>query len=198
MVLVVHPSLPAHSVKELVALAKARPDGIAYASNGTGSLSHVTAALFMQRAGVKLLHVPYRGAAPAVIDTVAGHVSVLFAGYPSIGAQRRAGKLRALAVTSANRAQTAPDLPTMAESGFPGFESTQWWGLYGPAGLSPAIVETLNASTNKVLRMADVKKALAQDSAEPAGGTPAELAAHHKRDFEKWGKVARSAGIKGE
>ena len=198
MVLVVHPSVPAKSVKELVAIAKARPDALAYASNGTGSLSHVTAALFMQRAGIRMLHVPYKGAAPAVIDTVAGHVSVLFAGYPSVAAQERAGKLRALAVTSAKRVELAPHLPTVAESGLPGFESTQWWGVYGPAGLPADIVERLNATLNKVLRLPDIRKSLAQDAAEPAGGTPAELAAYHKADYEKWGKVIRSAGIKGE
>lgn len=198
MVLVVHPSVPAKSVKELVAIAKARPDALAYASNGTGSLSHVTAALFMQRAGIKMLHVPYKGAAPAVIDTVAGNVSALFAGYPSVAAQERAGRLKALAVTSAKRVEIAPHLPTVAESGLPGFESTQWWGVYGPAGLPAEIVDRLNAALNKVLRMPDIKKSLAQDSAEPAGGTPAQLAAYHKADHEKWGKVIRSAGIKGE
>lgn len=198
MVLVVHPLVPAKSVKELVAIAKARPDALAYASNGTGSLSHVTAALFMQRAGIKMLHVPYKGAAPAVIDTVAGHVSVLFAGYPSIAAQERAARLKALAVTSAKRSALAPHLPTVAESGLPGFESTQWWGVYGPAGLPVEIVERLNAALNKVLRMPEIRKSLAQDSAEPAGGTPAQLAEYHKADYEKWGKVIRSAGIKGE
>lgn len=198
MVLVVHPSVPAHSVKEIVAIAKARPDAFSYASNGTGSLSHVTAALFMQRAGIKMLHVPYRGAAPAVIDTVAGQVSVLFAGYPSISAQQRAGKLRALAVTTLKRAAIAPDLPTINESGYPGFESTQWWGLYGPSGLSADIVDKLNIATNKVLRTPEIKKALAQDGAEASGGTPSDLAAYHKADFEKWGKVIRAAGIKNE
>jgi tripartite-type tricarboxylate transporter receptor subunit TctC len=198
MVLVVHPSVPAKSVKELVAIAKARPDALAYASNGTGSLSHVTAALFMQRAGVRMLHVPYKGAAPAVIDTVAGNVSVLFAGYPSVAAQERAGRLKALAVTSAKRVELAPHLPTVAESGLPGFESTQWWGVYGPAGLPAELVERLNAALNRILRMPDIKKSLAQDSAEPAGGTPAQLAAYHKADYEKWGQVIRGAGIKGE
>jgi tripartite-type tricarboxylate transporter receptor subunit TctC len=198
MVLVVHPSVPAKSVKELVAIAKARPDALGYASNGTGSLSHVTAALFMQRAGIKMLHVPYKGAAPAVIDTVAGNVSVLFAGYPSVAAQERAGRLKALAVTSARRVELAPHLPTVAESGLPGFESTQWWGVYGPAALPAEIVDRLNAALNRILRMPDIKKSLAQDSAEPAGGTPAQLAAYHKADYEKWGQVIRSAGIKGE
>jgi tripartite-type tricarboxylate transporter receptor subunit TctC len=196
-VLVAHPSLPARSVKDLIAIAKARPDALAFASNGSGTLSHLTGALFMQRAGVKLLHVPYKGAAPAVIDTVAGNVSVLFAAFGSVSAQERAGKLRGLAVTSLKRAAIAPQLPTVAET-LPGFESTQWWGVYGPAGLSGEIVNRLNAELNKILRMADVQKRLAAEAAEPAGGTPGELAAYHKADFEKWGKVVRSAGVKAD
>ncbi|MGZ8269303.1 MAG: Bug family tripartite tricarboxylate transporter substrate binding protein [Burkholderiales bacterium] len=196
-VLVAHPSLPARSVKDLIAIAKARPDALAFASNGSGTLSHLTGALFMQRAGVKMLHVPYKGAAPAVIDTVAGNVSVLFAAFGSVSAQERAGKLRGLAVTSLKRAAIAPQLPTVAET-LPGFESTQWWGVYGPAGLSGEIVNRLNAELNKILRMADVQKRLAAEAAEPAGGMPGELAAYHKADFEKWGKVVRSAGVKAE
>ncbi|MGZ8156972.1 MAG: Bug family tripartite tricarboxylate transporter substrate binding protein [Burkholderiales bacterium] len=196
-VLVAHPSLPARSVKDLIAIAKARPDALSFASNGSGTLSHLTGALFMQRAGVKMLHVPYKGAAPAVIDTVAGNVSVLFAAFGSVSAQERAGKLRGLAVTSLKRAAIAPQLPTVAET-LPGFESTQWWGVYGPAGLSGEIVNRLNAELNKILRMADVQKRLAAEAAEPAGGTPGELAAYHKADFEKWGKVVRSAGVKAE
>jgi tripartite-type tricarboxylate transporter receptor subunit TctC len=197
-VLVLHPSVPAKSVKDLIAIAKARPDALAFASNGTGSLSHLTGALFMQRAGIRMLHVPYKGAAPAVIDTVAGNVSVLFAAYPSVSAQERAGKLKALAVTSAKRIELAPDLPTIAEAALPGFESTQWWGVYAPAGLPADIVTRLNAELNKILRTAETKKRLAADAAEPAGGTPAALAAYHKADYEKWGRVIRSAGIKGE
>lgn len=198
MVLVVHPSVPAHSIKDIVAIAKAQPDAFSYASNGTGSLSHVTAALFMQRAGIRMLHVPYRGAAPAVIDTVAGQVSILFAGYPSVSAQQRAGKLRALAVTTLKRAAIAPGLPTVHESGYPGFESTQWWGLYGPAGLPVDLIDKLNAATNRILRTTEIRKALAQDGAEAAGGAPAELAAYHRSDHEKWGKVIRAAGIRNE
>jgi tripartite-type tricarboxylate transporter receptor subunit TctC len=196
--LVVHPSLPAKSARDLIAIAKARPDALAFASNGSGSLSHLTGALFMQLAGIKMLHVPYKGAAPAVIDTVAGNVSVLFAAYASVSGQERAGKLRAIAVTSAKRVEIAPNLPTVAESALPGFESTQWWGVYGPSGMNPEIVTRLNVELNSILRAAETKKRLAADSAEPAGGTPSELAAYHKADLEKWGKVIRSAGIKGE
>jgi tripartite-type tricarboxylate transporter receptor subunit TctC len=198
MVLAVHPSVPAKSVKELVAFAKVRPDALTFASNGTGSLSHVAAALFMQRAGIKLLHVPYKGAAPAVIDTVAGNVSMLFAGYPSVSAQERSGRLRVLAVTSAKRSALTPQLPTIAEAALPGFEATQWWGIFGPAGLPADVVTRLNTEINKVLRTADIRQRFAADYAEPITGTPAQLAAYHKADFEKWGQVIRAAGIKAD
>jgi tripartite-type tricarboxylate transporter receptor subunit TctC len=195
-VLVVHPSVPAKTVKELIVIAKAKPDALAYASNGAGTLSHLTGELFAQRAGVKMLHVPYKGAAPATIDTMAGNVSVLFAAFPSVSAQTRAGRLKALAVTSAKRIAIAPELPTVAEAALPGFESSQWWGLYGPAGLPAAVVERLNSAANKVLATEDIKKALAVDGAAPSGGTPAALAAYHKADYEKWGKVIVKANIK--
>ena len=197
-VLTVHPSVPAKTVRDLIGIAKARPDALAYASNGAGTLSHLTGELFSQRAGVKMLHVPYKGAAPATIDTVAGNVSVLFAAYPSVSAQVRAGRLKALAVTSAKRIAIAPELPTVAEAALKDFESSQWWGLYGPAGLPAPIVERLNAAGNKVLVTDDIKKALALDGAEPSGGTPAALAAYHRADYEKWGKVIAAAKIKAE
>ena len=197
-VLVVHPSVPARTVKELIAVARAKPGALNFASNGAGTLSHLTGELFMQRAGVRMVHVPYKGAAPATVDTIAGNVSLLFAAYPSISGQERTGRLRALAVTSARRAAVAPNLPTVAESALPGFESSQWWGLYGPAGLPAAIVSRLNAETNKVLKGAEVVRRLAADGAEPAGGTPAALASYHKADFERWGKVVKAAGIKPE
>ncbi|MCA3070308.1 MAG: tripartite tricarboxylate transporter substrate binding protein [Rhodocyclaceae bacterium] len=195
-VLVVHPSVPAKTVRDLIALAKKRPDALAYASNGHGTLSHLTGELFAQGAGVKMLHIPYKGAAPATIDTVAGNVSVLFAAFPSVGSQVRAGRLRALAVTSAQRIAVAMELPTIAEAGVPGFESSQWWGLYGPAGLPGAIVEMLNKAANRALTTEEFRKALALEGAAPAGGTPATLAAYHKADYDKWGKVIAAAGIK--
>jgi tripartite-type tricarboxylate transporter receptor subunit TctC len=195
-VLTVHPSVPAKTVKELIVIAKAKPDALAYASNGAGTLSHLTGELFSQRAGVKMLHVPYKGGAPAVIDTVAGNVSVLFAAFPTVSAQVRAGRLKALAVTSAKRIAIAPELPTVAEAALKDFESSQWWGLYGPAGLPASMVERINAATNKVLATDDIRKALAVDGAAPSGGTPAALAAYHKADYEKWGKVVATANIK--
>ena len=168
-VVAVHPSVPARTVKELIALAKAKPEGISFASNGNGTISHLTGELFMQQAGVKMLHV-----------------------------QARAGKLRALAVTSLKRMTLAPQLPTIAEAALPGFESNQWWGLYGPVGLPANVVTRLNTELNKVLRSEDLRKKYAVDGIEAAGGTPADLAVYLKTDFDRWAKVVKAAGIKPE
>ncbi len=197
-VVAVHPSVPVHSIKELIALAKAKPEALSFGSNGTGTLSHLTGELFMQRAGVRILHVPYKGASGAVIDVLAGQVTMLFAAYPSIAVQERAGKLRALAVTSAKRMQLAPQLPTVAEAALPGFESNQWWGFYGPAGMPAAMVTRLNTELNKVLRSDELRKRYAAEGAEAGGGTPAELAIYLKNDYERWGRVVKAAGIKPE
>jgi tripartite-type tricarboxylate transporter receptor subunit TctC len=194
-VLVIHPSVPAKSVKELLALAKKLPGDLNFASNGTGTLSHLTVELFKLRGGVDMLHVPYKGGSPAVIDTMAGHTSALFAAFPTVSAQVRAGRLRALAVSSAKRAAVAPDLPTVAET-LPGFESSQWWALFGPAGMPAGVVSRLNAEMQKVLAHPDVKKRFAADAAEPIGGTPAELAAFMRQDHEKWRKVISDAGLR--
>lgn len=196
--LVIHPSVPARSVKALIALAKARPGELNLASNGTGTLSHLTGELFMMRAGIKMLHVPYKGAAPAATDTIAGNVSVLFAAFPSVSGQVRAGKLRGLAVTSAQRTQAAPELPTVAEAALPGFEATQWWGMFGPAGMPSGIVTRLNTELGHVLQNADIKKRFAAEAAEIAGGTPRDLAQYLKADYDKWGEVIRAARISGE
>lgn len=197
-VVAVHPSVPARTVRELIALAKAKPGALSYASNGTGTISHLTGELFQQQAGVRLLHVPYKGAAPAVIDVLAGQVTFLFAAYASIATQERAGKLRAIAVTSLKRMEIAPQVPTIAESALPGFESNQWWAFYGPAGLPQAVVTRLNAELNKVLRGDDLRRKYATDGIEAGGGTPADLANYLKTDFERWGRVVKAAGIKPE
>ena len=194
-VLVVHPSLPAKSVKQLLALAKQRPGEINFASNGTGTLSHLTVELFKLRGGVNMLHVPYKGGSPAVIDTMAGHTSALFSAFPTVSAQVRAGRLRALAVSSARRAAVAPELPAVAET-LPGFESSQWWGLFGPAGIPAAVVTTLNTEVRKALALPDVRKRLAADAAEPIGGTPAECLEFMRADYEKWRKVISDAGLR--
>ncbi|MBI1989081.1 MAG: tripartite tricarboxylate transporter substrate binding protein [Betaproteobacteria bacterium] len=198
-VLAEHPSLPVKSVKDLIGLAKARPGVLSFASSGTGTILHLTGEWFMQRANIRMLHVPYKGAAPAVIDTLAGQVTMLFAAYPSIAAQERAGKLKALAVTSLTRLDIAPHLPTMAEAAaLPGFESNQWWGISGPAGLPAAIVTRLNAELDRILRGADIKQRFAVDGAEPDGGAPNDFAVYLRNDHGKWGEVIKTAGIKGE
>ena len=196
-VLVVHPSLPARSMNELIALAKARPGQLNYASTGVGTLSHLSAELIKQQARIEMVHVPYKGGAPAIIDTVAGHCSVLIAAYATVAGQMRAGRLRAIAVTSAKRIELAPELPTVAET-LPGFEATQWWGAYGPVGLPAEIVAKLNADIGSALGSAEVRQRLAADAVTPAGGTPRDLAEYLKNDYERWGKVVKQAGIRAE
>jgi tripartite-type tricarboxylate transporter receptor subunit TctC len=196
-VIVVHPSLPARNVKQLIALARSRPGQLNYASNGVGTLSHLAQELLKQQAKIDIVHVPYKGGAPALIDTVAGHTTIYFAAYPTLAAQVRDGRLRALAVSSAKRIALAPDLPTVAET-LPGFEATQWWGAYGPAGLSGELVERLNADIGRALQSAEVKKRLAADAAEPAGGPPEALARYLKDDYERWGRVVKVSGIRAQ
>jgi tripartite-type tricarboxylate transporter receptor subunit TctC len=196
-VLVVHPSVPARTVKELVALAKARPGEINFASNGTGTLSHLTAELFKLQTGISMVHVPYKGGPPAVIDLVAGHVSGLFAAFPTVSGQMRAGKLRAVAVTSAKRLDAERDIPTVAET-LPGFESSQWWGMFAPAGTSAEIVDRLNGEVLKILGDAEVRSRFAADAAQAAGGSAREFAAFLTADYEKWGKVVKASGIRAD
>lgn len=194
-VLVVHPVVPAKNVKELITLARQRPGQLNYASNGAGTLSHLTGELFSQRTGIKMVHVPYRGAPPAVIDTVAGNVSLLFSAYPTVSVQVQSKRLRALAVSGSKRAAIAPDLPSIAET-LPGFESSQWWGMFGPAGMPADVVNRLNAAAQQALAMTDVRKRLAADAAEPIGGSAAESAKFLQQDYGKWRKVIRDAGVK--
>jgi tripartite-type tricarboxylate transporter receptor subunit TctC len=196
-VLVANPSVPANNVNDLIALAKAKPDSLSFASNGVGTVSHLTAEWFNQRIGVKLLHVPYKGATPAVVDTMAGHTSLLFAVFPSVSSELKAGNLKAIAVTSAKRMAAYPAIPALSET-LPGFESNQWWSVMGPAKLPPAIVARLNTALNQVLSTADMKQKFAAVGAEPAGGTPAELAAYLKTDSDRWAGVVKAAGIKPE
>jgi tripartite-type tricarboxylate transporter receptor subunit TctC len=196
-VLVVHPSVPARTVKELIALGKARPGSINYASNGSGTLSHLTGELFKLQAGVSVVHIPYKGGPPAVIDLVAGQVSLLFAAFPTVSGQVRAGRLRAIAVTGARRVEASKDLPTVAET-LPGFESSQWWALFAPAAAPADIVDKLNAEVAKIIGDAEVKARFASEGAEALGGSPREFAAFLKADYEKWGKVVKDTGIRSE
>ena len=194
-VLVVHPSVPARSVKELVALAKARPGQLNFASNGSGTLSHLTGELFKLRTGTQVTHVPYKGGPPALIDLVSGQVSLLFTAVPTASAHMRSGRLRALAVTGAKRLDILKEVPAVAET-IPGFESSQWWGFFAPAGAAGDLVSKLNAEVQKNLQDPEVKGRFAAEGAEAAGGTAAEFAAFFKSDYDKWRKVVSEAGIR--
>ncbi len=193
--LVVTATLPYKTVGDVIAAAKAAPGKIAFGSNGVGTLSHLMGEMFMQQAGVKMLHVPYKGAAPAVADTAAGQVSVLFSNYASVAPMVKSGKLRGLAITSLKPTPLAPGLPTIAESGLPGFEANQWWGLWGPAGLPKEIVDKLNAAATKILTSPEAIKRFNAEGVDLLSGTPADLTAYLRADYDRWGQVVKAAGI---
>ena len=197
-VLVVHPSLPAATVRELIALAKARPGEINFASSGHGTPAHLAGELFNSMAGVKLIHVPYKGAAPALADLLGGQVQLMFSTMPPALPHVRDGKLRALAVTSLKRSPAAPDLPTVDEIALPGFEANTWHGVVVPAGTPEAIVARLNREIVAILHLPDVVERLSGQGAEALGSTPEEFAAYIKSESVKWAKVVRDSGAKAE
>jgi tripartite-type tricarboxylate transporter receptor subunit TctC len=197
-VLVVDPSLPARSVAELIALAKSRPGKMNYASAGNGSTHHFCGELLKSSAGLDIQHVPYKGSPPAIAGLLGGEVSMMFANLTDIGAQLRAGKLRALAVTTAKRAPTLADVPTLAEAGVPGFEIQSWFGLLAPAGTPAPVIARLNAETLKVLARSDVQQTLGAQGLELAPGTPGEFAEHIKSEIAKFTRIARGASIRAE
>ena len=197
-VLVVNAKEKINTLNDLISQAKVKPAQFSFASNGAGTLSHLTGELFNQYAGVTLLHVPYKGAAPAVADTIGGQVNALFAAYASVNGMVKAGKLKLIGVTSLNRLEIAPDIPTLSESGLKGFESNQWWGLYGPPNLNSAIVGKLNAEMNKILSNKETKKRFSEESIELMGGTPAQLNQYLRADYSKWEKVIKHANIKNQ
>jgi tripartite-type tricarboxylate transporter receptor subunit TctC len=195
---VVNPDVPAKNVAELIALGKARPGQINYASSGQGSALHLGAALFADRAGIQMNHVPYKGGGAALNDLLAHHVDLYFAATASSVPMVKAGKLRAIAVTSAQRIAALPDVPTLAESGFPGFDVTLWYGLIGPKGLSPAIVARLNAEVNRVLGHKEAIEKLEADGAAPAGGSSEQFHAIIKREIDMWHAIVTKIGVKPE
>ncbi len=195
-ILVVHPSLPVKTVKDLIALARARPGQLTYASVGNGSATHLATEMLTSRAGVKITHVPYKGSAPALADLIGGHVSLYLGSMPASVPQARAGKLRAITVTSARRAPGTPEVPTIAESGLPGYEFTSWYGLFARAGTPEAMVDQLQAAVRKVLERADLRERLLADGNEAVGSTPAEFAAVVKADIAKYAKIVTTAHIR--
>ena len=194
--LVVHPSVPVNNVKELIALAKSRPGQLAYASTGAGQSTHLSAELLKLSAGINMIHVPYKGSAPALTDIVAGQVSVMFDNLPSCLPFIKSGRLKPLAVSSTSRSRALPDLPTVAESGVPGFDVTVWFAVLAPAATPRDIVNRLNGEIIKAIKTPDMRERLAQQGAEPVGNTSDEFAAVIKRDLAKWAKVVKDAGIK--
>jgi tripartite-type tricarboxylate transporter receptor subunit TctC len=196
--LAAHPSVPANNVRELLALAKAKPGQVTYASYGSGSSAHLTAELFKLMAGVDLLHVPYKGAAPAVNDLLGGQVNIIFADVAAMLSHLKSGKLKALGIGSTKRFEGLPDVPTIAEAGVPGFEAGGFLGLAAPAGTPPAVIQALNAAAQKSLALPEVRDRLLGLASPPVGGTPEQFGEHMKREIDKWARVIRAANIKAE
>jgi len=197
-VLVVHPSLPAKSVKELIALAAARPGEMTFASAGTGSMPHLAMELLLLMSGTRMLHVPYRGAGPGIIDLVAGRISVMNLGIVAAGSHIRSARLRALGVTGGRRATTMPSVPTIAEAGVAGYEMMNWNGLLAPAGTSREVISRLHREVTVILRTAEVSERIAKEGAEVIAGSPQDLATHMGTEMAKWAKVVKAAGIQAE
>ena len=195
-IVTVHPSVNAKTLKELMDLVRAQPDKLSYASAGSGSVTHLASALFLDMAKLKIVHIPYKGTGPALNDAIAGNVQVLFGSPSTTIPHVKSGRLRALAVTTKTRVGAAPELPTVAESGLPGYEVVLWHGLVGPKNLPRAIVDRINTEANQILKVKELDTLLATDGVAPAGGTPEQFTATIKSDIERWRKVVQQAGVK--
>ena len=194
-VLIVHPKLPAKDLAEYVALARARPDALTYASSGNGSVNHLLGEMLKTEAGIKMLHVPYRGVAPAITDVIGGQVDSAFSSVPSVLQMVQTDKVRALAISSAKRIAAAPEIPTIAESGFPGFDVNPWWGILAPAGIDVTIVRKINEDVANILRTKEMIDFLAAQGAEPLITSPEAFLKILEADVVKWAKVVKSAGV---
>ena len=194
-VLVVHPSQPYKTVKELIAYAKANPGKVTYASAGNGTSIHLAGALFEQMAQVDMVHVPYKGSAPAIADLLAGQTSCSFDNLPSAMPHIKSGALRAIAVTGSARFPSLPQLPTIAESGLPGYDATSWFGLWAPAATPPELVTRLNAEINQILNQAEVRQQMLEQGAEAAPGTPQQFSSFIQAEAAKWSKVVQTANV---
>lgn len=195
-VLVAHPSLPVRSVKDLIAVAKARPGEVFYASSGNGSGAHLATELLSNMTGIKLVHVPYKGGGPALVDTIAGQTQILFATPIASSGHIKAGRVRPLAVSSAKRVQSFPDVPTVAQAGLPGYEAGVWYGILAPKGTPRDIVMRLNQDIRKVLGDAGIRAFLTKAGIEPDGGTPEALGRYMQSELAKWAKVIKAGNIR--
>ena len=195
-VLVVTPTLPAGNVRELIALFKASPGKYSYGSGGNGSSAHLSAELFKSMAGVDVVHVPYKGASPALTDVIAGRVVMFIGNLPPAMPHIKSGNVKALAVTTAQRSPLVPDIPTLAESGLPGFETVAWFGLFAPAGTPKAIVDKLQAEVARIVREPEIRERIVALGGEPVGNKPEEFAAIVKGDVAKWKKVVKDANVR--
>jgi tripartite-type tricarboxylate transporter receptor subunit TctC len=196
--LVVHPSVPVNSVSELIALAKAKPGELNYATSGIGSGAHMAAELFTGMTGTRMTHTPYKGGGQALTDVLAGHVQVLFAPPVTVTQHVANGRLRALAISGTKRSASLPSVPTMSEAGVPGYDSSVWYGVLAPAATPKEIVATLNAAMLKILKQPDFHALLVTNGMEPIGSTPSEFSNYIDTEIVKWSKVIKSAGIKVE
>ncbi len=195
-VLVAHPSLPAKSVNELITLAKAKPGEISFAGSGSGSTPHLAGELFNVMANVKMVHIPYRGSGPAMIGLMGGEATIMFLPAINAGPHIKTHRLRALAVTSRERLPVMPNLPTVAEAGLKGYESSQWYGLFAPAGTPTGIVNILNAQIAKIMQSTDIKQRLGDEGVVPVGSTREQLSAHVKTEIAKWANVIKLSGAR--
>jgi tripartite-type tricarboxylate transporter receptor subunit TctC len=198
LIIVVNPSVAAKTLPEFIALAKAKPNEINFASSGQGSIIHAATEMFNQRAGTRMTHVPYKGSGPALTDTIAGTTQVFFSSASTAMPQVQAGKLRAIGVTTAKRIPALPNVPTVGEAGVANYDVTLWHGLIGPKGMPPAIVARINAAVIKALKLKESEEQLQNDGVSPAGGTPQQFGDTIKREIESWGKVVQAANIKAE
>jgi tripartite-type tricarboxylate transporter receptor subunit TctC len=196
LLLVVHPSVPAKNVKELIALAKAKPGTLNYASSGPGTPYHMAGELFKSMTGTNIVHVPHKSSGEARNDVLGGHVQMMFDAITTMLPNAKAGQVRALATTGDQRSPITPDIPTVAEAGVPGYSATIWLGIMAPKGTPPEIIKTLNAEVNKVINLPDVKARWAKQGAVPMTLTPEQFDAYLRKDIDKWGKVVKSANIK--
>ena len=196
--LVMHPSVPVRSVKELIALAKAKPGELTYASTGSGSSNHMSMELFKLMTGTQITHVPYKGSAPALVDLIGGHVMMIFDNTPNVLPHVKSGKVKGIAVTSLKRSELASEIPTVDESGVPGFEVNVWFGVVAPSGTPRDVVARLNSEINKIIGMSDVRQRFTNGGVTPIGGTPEQFTEHIRNEVAKWGKVVKATGARVE